>query len=394
VRRTIAAALAWACCLGAAAAEGDPVAVLRATELRSDKRPDAPPLRTLATGASVSVLAIEGGWARVETQGAPRQRGWLRAGTLNLATTASAASRLRSGREDSTEATVTLGVRGGSEPRWHALLVLLGRYGDPSLPALAGSAADEASALQIADTLDVAPADLRVLRNADATVEGMTSALAQMAAGMGRGDGLLLYFSGHGTRAPHAHGAACTEALLAYDGRALHGADVARMLAPATTHRNAILALYDASFTAPTARSPLALQAAGVRLPTDEGLLRPRFARTGIDCASRPEATSFLAAVAATAGKRDQVQVAPSAAGVALDDAHKGGLLTQFFRDCLLRDARPAAGPVLAAAAADCTNEKIAARAAGLVGNTAANVVLAGDGALALEKRSDSGQLR
>ena len=69
---------------------------LRATELRADKLGSAAVVATLAAGAALQVLGLEGGWAWVESAGV---RGWARANALNLQSGSSAASGMDSGRQ-------------------------------------------------------------------------------------------------------------------------------------------------------------------------------------------------------------------------------------------------------------------------------------------------------
>jgi len=72
---------------------------------------------------------------------------------------------------------------------------------------------------------------------------------------------------------------------------------------------------------------------------------------------------------------------------LALDDALKGGLLTQYLRDCLLRDAlAPTAGAVQG-----CANQHIARRVQGAKGLPVPRVTLTGDASLPLEPPGASG---
>ena len=54
---------------------------LRATDLRADKLGSSAIVASLASGAVLRVLSLEGGWAWVESADV---RGWVRANTLNL----------------------------------------------------------------------------------------------------------------------------------------------------------------------------------------------------------------------------------------------------------------------------------------------------------------------
>ena len=54
----------------AAAMPGQNLTTVRATELRSDKLGSAPILQTVAAGATLRLVSVEGGWALVEATGA------------------------------------------------------------------------------------------------------------------------------------------------------------------------------------------------------------------------------------------------------------------------------------------------------------------------------------
>ena len=75
---------------GGAAGPGPELRTVRATELRSDKLPNAPVLRQLAIGVQLHMLSMEGGWALVQTPAsagaspATAVAGWVRTTTLNL----------------------------------------------------------------------------------------------------------------------------------------------------------------------------------------------------------------------------------------------------------------------------------------------------------------------
>lgn len=375
----LAAACAWA--------QPGSASLTRAAELRQDKRPGAPSLRTLPAGEPVEVLALEGGWALVAPRSGERKPGWLRAGVLDLAAAASAASALPTSRAAATAATVTLGVRGDGEPRWHAVLLVADMPGHAARERRAG-AADVESALQIAAALGVASEDLRLLQDGAAGAQPWAAAVREAASRMGRGDGLLLYVSAPGGRV--GDGAACAEALVPRAGEALTGVDMGALLAPLAQRRHPLLAIYDASF-APAA--PRALAARGLRTPADEGLLRLRSDPKPGACG--PGAAGFAQAAGVPLAARDQAQLAFAGEGaLAFEDEFKGGLLTQYLRDCLLRDARAGgAAPSLGEVQA-CTGGKIAARLQGARGVAAAAPALAGDASLPLGPLAGRSQLR
>ena len=68
------------------AAPGTTISALRATELRADKLGTALVLQTIAGGARMRMLSMEGGWVLVETAASDRgaRTGWVRANAVNV----------------------------------------------------------------------------------------------------------------------------------------------------------------------------------------------------------------------------------------------------------------------------------------------------------------------
>jgi uncharacterized protein YgiM (DUF1202 family) len=93
----------------------------RATELRTEPRPDAAALATLPEGTSVKALERQSGWTRVE---ANQKTGWVRVFHLRFQSIvarsedsggASFLSFLRGSQRAPTTQTATVGIRGLSE---------------------------------------------------------------------------------------------------------------------------------------------------------------------------------------------------------------------------------------------------------------------------------------
>ncbi|OIJ65158.1 caspase family protein [Streptomyces mangrovisoli] len=87
----------------------------------------------------------------------------------------------------------------------HALLVGIDTYPASVAPSLGGCLNDIAAARRLLDDLAGERAEVRVLRNSEATVEAVTDAVLRHLGAAGAGDLALLWFSGHGTQEP-AHG--------------------------------------------------------------------------------------------------------------------------------------------------------------------------------------------
>ncbi|MBI2725472.1 MAG: caspase family protein [Polaromonas sp.] len=327
---------------------------VRDTELRSDKLGSAPVMGNLQAGARLNVLSVEGGWALVESSGA---RGWVRANALNLQSGSSAASGMDSGRQGSGNTALTLGTRGLS-PRSnrHALIIGISKYGDPGISPLPGARIDRESATQMATAMQVPPDNISYLQDEQATGDNIRAALKSLENRVQEGDRVFIHYSGHGTRSYDAESGGCVEALLGYEGTykaLLTNREMASLLKPITNKTDKLFVMYDACHSggivsnASTVRTR-GLGMAGSRMDplgngNDEGLLSPKVANISEEC-GRPVnvKTRNLLVESVTAGTLPQDIIHISASRdneVSFDDSMKGGLATQFVRDCMLRDA-------------------------------------------------------
>jgi hypothetical protein len=156
--------------------------VNRAAELRSEKLVTSAVLSPVTAGTAVRVLSVEGGWVLVEMASAQgKVAGWVRASALNMQANASSVAGLSSGREAAGNNALTLGVRGipTTAPRInrHALIIGVGRYGDPSVPPLPGTRLDRYSATQMAQVMQVPEGNIQYLQDDQATGENIRAAL-------------------------------------------------------------------------------------------------------------------------------------------------------------------------------------------------------------------------
>lgn len=327
----------------ASLASADDAGVLRPTELRADKLPQATVLRQLEAGATLKLLSMEGGWAWVEDRGV---RGWVRASALKTAGDPTL-QLPSSAREAATTSVSTLGVR-GLPPRngRHALIITIGRYGDKNISALPGAKLDRQSATQIAQAMQIPSSNIRYLADEEATGDGIRKALAELNERVLEGDRVYVHFSGHGTRfLDRKTNNGCTEALLAHEAGwsgALTSREMAELLAPVSRKADKMFVMYDACYSGGVLGSEMRTR--GLLHPSDEGELRPRFSMTDDEC-SRPvnvRATRNLVVEAADTGvlPNDIIHLSSSKENeISFDDESKGGLATNFVRDCMLRDA-------------------------------------------------------
>ena len=370
--------------LGALMAQAQTATVLRATELRSDKLASAPVLSSLTAGMPLSVLSVEGGWVeatQVLTQGPVT--GWVRLSALKLSSEASA------GLSQPDGAASTLGVR-SLPPRVnrHALIIGVSRYADASTPPLPGALIDRESATQMAAAMQVPPGNITYLHDEKATGDSIRKAIRDLTDRVQDGDRVFIHYSGHGTRYKDPAAGGCVEALLAYEGgpsSILTNREMTGLLQSITNKTDKLFVMYDACHSGGLVSIPPALRTRGLANPNDDGVLRPKFAAISDEC-GRPVnvKTRNLLVEMTNKGALPQDIIHISAARdneISFDDSLKGGLATQFVRDCMLRDAvdLDKSGAISMDEIRQCAQEKINKRMHNDSNYSAHNVVLSGN---------------
>ena len=369
---------------GAFTAQAQTATVLRATELRSDKLASAPVLSSLSAGAPLSVLSVEGGWVEV-TQALAQGpvTGWVRGSALKLSSDASA------GRSQADSAVSTLGVRSlPSRVNRHALIIGISRYADASTPPLPGALIDRESATQMAAAMQVPPSNITYLHDEQATGNNIRAAIRNLTDRVQDGDRVFIHYSGHGTRYKDPVAGGCVEALLAYDGgqsSILTNREMTSLLQSITNKTDKLFVMYDACHSGGLVSIPPALRTRGLANPNDDGVLRPKFAAISDEC-GRPVnvKTRNLVVEMTNKGALPQDIIHISAARdneISFDDSLKGGLATQFVRDCMLRDAvdLDKSGAISMDEIRQCAQEKINKRMQNDSNYSAHNVVLSGN---------------
>jgi len=352
MNNTLTRSLMLALGLSASLAWAQNASVTRAAELRADKLASSSVLAPVAQGASVRVVSVEGGWVLVEMPAATgRVSGWIRASALNMQAGASAVAGLSSGREASGNTALTLGVRSIPQmtPRInrHALIIGVGQYGDASVPPLPGTKLDRVSATQMAQAMQVPDSNIQYLQDEQATGENIRAALQSLTARVQDGDRVFIHYSGHGTRYNDPQVGGCVEALLPYDGMSkgtISNREVASLLSGITQKTDKLFVMYDACHSGGLVAPSTAARTRGIANVNDEGALRPKFAGISEEC-GRPVniKTRGLVSEQVSRGAIPQDIIHLSAARdneISFDDEHKGGLATQYMRDCMLRDAK------------------------------------------------------
>jgi hypothetical protein len=380
---------AWA--QASALLPGQAVTAVRATELRADKMASSAVRLGLAAGAPLRLLSVEGGWALVETADSTRQSGWVRASTVSLKAGASAASGLASGREAAGNTALTLGVR-SLPPRInrHALIIGISRYADPATPSLPGARIDKESATQMAQAMQVPTSNIKYLQDDQATGNSIRAALQELTDKVQDGDRVFIHYSGHGTRYNDPAAGGCVEALLAYDGGSsgmITNREMASMLKTITNKTDKLFVMYDACHSGGLVANASSVRTRGILNANDEGLLRPKFSSISEEC-GRPvniKTRNLVVEATATGGlPQDIIHVSASRDNeISFDDELKGGLATQFMRDCMLRDAKDLdnSGAISMDEIKMCAQEKINKRMANDVNYKPHNLVLNGNSA-------------
>ena len=317
----------------------------------------------------------------------------MRASALNMQAGASLVAGLSSGREAAGNTAVTLGVRNVPPlvPRInrHALIIGVGTYEDPLVPPLPGTKLDKVSATQIAQAMQVPDGNIQYLHDSQATVSNIRTALNNLNDRVQDGDRVFIHYSGHGTRYKDPQAGGCVEALLPYDGMSkgmISNTEMASLLAQITQKTDKLFVMYDACHSGGLVAAAATARTRGIANSNDDGALRPKFAALSEEC-SKPVniKTRSLVNEQVNRGALPQDIVHISAARdneISFDDEQKGGLATQYFRDCMLREAKDldGSGAISIEEIKQCAQEKINRRMQNDNNFKAHNLVLSGNG--------------
>lgn len=230
-------------------------------------------------------------------------------------------------------------------PTGHALIITIGTYEDRSLVSLPGTRADRESARQIATGMQIPEKNIIWLSDTEATGVGIREALTRLNRRVMPGDRVYLHFSGHGVRRYDPSIKACTEAFLAHDDKPdsqLSNSELATLLEPIARKTDKLFVMYDACHSGGMTTASRRPTRSWTAL-ADAGTLRPRSAPTEDRCTIASNIRTRNLLVEQTergALPQDIVYLAAARPDeISLDDEVKGGLATQYVRDCMLKDA-------------------------------------------------------
>ncbi len=267
----------------------------------------------------------------------------------------------------------------------HALIIGIGEYIDPDIPTLKGMRHDMVSARRMAAAMAVPDANIRLLRDQDATADRIRSEITALQARIVDGDRVFVYYSGHGTRwfDEKIKQDDCVEGLMAADGKVLTNVEMGERLAPLAQRADKMLVFYDACFSGGVAGAPFRTRS----LRFGDDVVTPKFTRVGAPehCAKPSNfRTRSLALVMQQqqALPQNVVHVAASRPDeVSFDSSTQGGFATSSWRDCLLGQAKDldGSGAITVDEVTRCAQAKVTSGLAGQPGILGQQMTVAGN---------------
>ena len=218
----------------------------------------------------------------------------------------------------------------------HALIMAISDYRMPGATALKGVVHDIASAQEIARRLGVTGANMVVLRDGELTLDGMTRAFDDLQNRVAQNDNVFIYYSGHGgrqrVRDPEER---CAESLVTVDGYGFLDATLESRLKELALKANKLVVFVDACHSGGVT----------TRGKGDSRFVAKYFAREGEDACEVPvnvlKRSINIGTRAAGSGAQNYVYIAAARDNeVSLDEADRGGVATQAWRECVTGAAR------------------------------------------------------
>ena len=266
----------------------------------------------------------------------------------------------------------------------HALIIGIGEYLDPDIPSLRGMRHDMVSARRMAAAMAVPDANIRMLRDQDATADRIRSEITALQARIVDGDRVFVYYSGHGTRwfDEKIKQDDCVEGLMAADGKVLSNVEMGERLAPLAQRADKMLVFYDACFSGGVAGAPFRTRS----LRIGNEVVTPKFTRVGApeQCAkpSNFRTRSLALVMQQQALPQNVVHVAASRPDeVSFDSSTQGGFATASWRDCLLGQAQDldGSGAITVDEVTRCAQAKVTSGLAGQPGILGQQMTVAGN---------------
>ena len=216
-----------------------------------------------------------------------------------------------------------------------ALIIGVSTYSVPEIPTLKGVPFDITRAKEIARAMGIPEQSTTVLRDAQATKQGVLDALEQLAASTAEGGRVFIYFSGHGTRWFEQAISGCKEGLLTFDYKMITNDEIAQSTRRISAVADKLVVLFDACHSDGVSSRSRTRSIAN-------GVFTPKFFLKGgenAEACSKPSnlKTRGLLAASTRLGALSEnfVQITSSRADEVSFDSATGGLATQAVHSCM-----------------------------------------------------------
>jgi hypothetical protein len=216
-----------------------------------------------------------------------------------------------------------------------ALIIGVSTYSVPEIPTLKGVPFDITRAKEIARAMGIPEQSTTVLRDTQATKQGVLDALEQLAASTAEGGRVFIYFSGHGTRWFEQAISGCKEGLLTFDYKMITNDEIAQSTRRISAVADKLVVLFDACHSDGVSSRSRTRSIAN-------GVFTPKFFLKGgenAEACSKPSnlKTRGLLAASTRLGALSEnfVQITSSRADEVSFDSATGGLATQAVHSCM-----------------------------------------------------------
>ena len=216
-----------------------------------------------------------------------------------------------------------------------ALIIGVSTYSVPEIPTLKGVPFDITRAKEIARAMGIPEQSTTVLRDAQATKQGVLDALESLAASTAEGGRVFIYFSGHGTRWFEQAISGCKEGLLTFDYKMITNDEIAQSTRRISAVADKLVVLFDACHSDGVSSRSRTRSIAN-------GVFTPKFFLKGgenAEACSKPsnlKTRGLLAASTRLGALRENfVQITSSRADEVSFDSATGGLATQAVHSCM-----------------------------------------------------------
>ena len=155
----------------------------------------------------------------------------------------------------------------------HALIMTIGTYANPDAN-LPGIDIDAQNATQIAKALGTPDANIQIVSDKKLTLQGISQHLGDLKTRISKGDGVFIYYSGHGTQVNTGSGK-CSEAMLTHDMKIYKDVDLQNSLVELSQKANRVIMMNDSCFSGGQAqaksRSAMEIKTKAFKLSETQG---------------------------------------------------------------------------------------------------------------------------